>query len=168
MPDQFASDYLADVLASFRQYQALAEKAMAQVNDQAFFAAADAEANSIAVLVKHVAGNQQSRWTDFLTTDGEKPDRNRDGEFVLGPGTGRDEVMRWWVEGWALLYRTIESLAPGDLGRTVQIRGKPHTVMQAIQRQLAHYAYHVGQIVLLARQAVGPERWETLSIPRRR
>ena len=141
---------------------------MAQVDDQAFFAAADPEANSIAILVKHVAGNQRSRWTDFLTTDGEKPDRNRDDEFILGPGTGRDEVMRWWLDGWALLYRTIESLAPGDLERTVLIRGKPHTVMQAIQRQLAHYAYHVGQIVLLARDAVGPDRWETLSIPKRK
>jgi len=162
------TEYLADVLATFRQYQALAEKAMAQVDDTAFFAAADAEANSVAIIVKHVAGNQRSRWTDFLTADGEKPDRHRDDEFVLGPGTGRDEVMRWWRDGWALLYRTIESLGADDLERTVLIRGKPHTVLQAIQRQVAHYAYHVGQIVLLARQAVGPAAWETLSIAKKK
>ncbi|MFI5209332.1 MAG: DUF1572 family protein [Gemmatimonadales bacterium] len=162
------TEYLADVLASFRQYQDLAEKAMAQVDDRAFFAAGDPEANSIAILVKHVAGNQRSRWTDFLTTDGEKPDRNRDDEFLLGPATRRDEVMGWWRDGWALLYRTIESLAPGDLERTVLIRGKPQTVMQAIQRQLAHYAYHVGQIVLLARDAVGPAAWQSLSIPKKK
>lgn len=167
MTPSIPHQYLADALGLFRQYQRLAEKAMTQVDDHGFFAASDAEANSIAMLVKHMAGNQRSRWTDFLTTDGEKPDRDRDGEFVMVPGTSRDEVMRWWLEGWALLFRTLESLEPDDLERKVLIRGQEHTVLQAIQRQLAHYAYHVGQIVLLARQAVGP-KWETLSIPRKK
>ena len=159
--------YLAEALTLFHQYQRLAEKAMAQVDDRAFFAVSDAEANSIAIIVKHVAGNQRSRWTDFLTTDGEKPDRDRDGEFVTAPGTSRAEVMRSWEAGWALLYRTLEALGSGDMERTVLIRGQEHSVMQAIQRQLAHYAYNVGQIVLLARQAVGPGAWESLSIPRK-
>jgi hypothetical protein len=167
MTESAPSPYLPDALALFRQYQRLAEKAMTQVDDRGFFAASDAEANSIAIIVKHIAGNQRSRWTEFLTTDGEKPDRNRDSEFVLGPNTSRDEVMRWWLEGWALMFRTLEALEPGDLERKVTIRGQEHTVLQAIQRQLAHYAYHVGQIVLLARQAVGPG-WETLSIPRKK
>ena len=167
MTPSVSPDYLADAVSMFRTYQGLGEKAIAQVDDRAFFATADAEANSIAIIVKHVAGNQRSRWTDFLTTDGEKPDRDRDGEFVISAGTTREEVMGWWREGWALLYRTLESLGPEDLARNVTIRGKDHAVMQAIQRQLTHYAYHVGQIVLLARAAVGPG-WETLSVPRKK
>jgi hypothetical protein len=167
MPDSLPSRYLADALATFRQYKALADKAMAQADDRAFFAASDPEANSNAIIVKHMAGNMRSRWTDFLTTDGEKPDRDRDGEFVVGSDASRAELMRQWQEGWALSIRTLESLGPADLERTVQIRGQPHTVMQAIQRQVAHYSYHVGQIVLLARQARGPG-WESLSIPRKR
>lgn len=167
MSDSQPGSYLADTIAIFRLYQGLGEKAIAQVDDGALHAASDAEANSIAIIVKHMAGNMRSRWTDFLTTDGEKPDRDRDSEFVVGPEISRAELMRSWQEGWALLFRTLEALAPEDLERTVLIRGEPHTVMRAIQRQVAHYAYHVGQIVLLARQARGTE-WESLSIPRRR
>ena len=150
----------------FRQYKQQAERAMAQVSDGQLFAVLDGEANSIALIVKHMAGNMRSRWTDFLTTDGEKPDRNRDSEFEEPPAT-REEMMRLWEDGWRRVFAAIEPLTEADLTRTVTIRGEPHSVMQAIQRQIAHYAMHIGQIVLLAKHFAGTE-WKTLTIPKRK
>ncbi len=167
MTGNVESAYLAAVLRVLRQYKGMAERAVAQAGPDGAFRVTDSEANSIAVLLKHMAGNMRSRWTDFLTTDGEKPDRNRDAEFELEPGTTLDQVMAWWEDGWRCTFAALEALGPGDLLREVRIRGEPHSVVQAIERQLAHYAYHVGQIVLLAKQARGPE-WQTLSVPRRK
>ncbi len=167
MTDSVEAAYLAEVLRLLRQYKQLAERAVAQAGADAAFRVTDAGANSIAVLLKHMAGNMRSRWTDFLTTDGEKPDRNRDAEFGLEPGTTLDRVMTWWEDGWRRTFAALEALGPGDLLREVRIGGKPLLVLEAIERQLAHYAYHVGQIVLLAKQARGAE-WETLSVPRRK
>jgi len=140
---------------------------MGQLEDKDFFAAIDPEANSIAVLVKHIAGNARSRFTDFLTTDGEKPDRFRDREFELAETTTRGEVLRWWEEGWSHVFSTLDSLTPGDVMRTITIRQEPHTVLQALNRALGHYAQHIGQIVFLAKHLKSAE-WKTLSIPRGR
>ena len=159
--------FLDDCLLQLRKLKAQADKAMAQIDDGQFFGLIDTDANSIALIVKHVAGNMRSRWTDFLTTDGEKPDRHRDLEFERDPADTRDALVAQWDAGWELLFGTIASLAPDDLGRTITIRGEPHTVVQAINRQLLHYSAHVGQIVLLAKHFAGP-KWETLSIPRRK
>jgi hypothetical protein len=159
--------YLDDTLLQLRKLKAQADKAMAQIDDGQFFALIDDDANSIALIVKHVAGNMRSRWTDFLTTDGEKPDRHRDTEFERDTSDTREAVLGRWDAGWNVLFTTIASLAPADLGKTVTIRNEPHTVVQAINRQLSHYAAHVGQIVLLAKHFAGP-KWETLSIPKRR
>ncbi len=158
--------YIEDALAVFRQYKRLAESAMLQVTDDQLFAFLDPEANSIAIVVKHMAGNMRSRWTDFLTSDGEKPDRNRDSEFVDPAGT-RTALLAEWENGWACLFSALEPLSDADLSRTIAIRGEPHSVMQAINRQMAHYSYHVGQIVLLAKHFAG-DRWRSLSIPRNR
>ena len=157
--------YLEDCVLQLRKLKTQAEKAIALIEDQQLFAVLDPEANSIAVLMKHMAGNMLSRWTDFLTSDGEKPDRGRDREFEIGPGDTRAAVLKRWEEGWARTLQTISSLTPGDLGRSVSIRGEPHSVVEAINRQLTHYAAHVGQIVLLAKHYAGP-RWRSLSIPR--
>ena len=143
----------------------MGEGAMAQLRDEEFFVTLDPESNSVAVLVKHLAGNMRSRFTDFLSSDGEKPDRFRDREFELTPTTTRAEVMKWWEEGWARVFAAIDPLQPEDVMRTVTIRGEPHTVLQAINRQIAHYAQHIGQIVLLAKHLRSSE-WKTLSIPR--
>ena len=166
MPVEFTTSYLKDALAVFRQYKKLAEGAMAQVSDEDLTTVLDGEMNSIALVVKHMAGNMRSRWTDFLTTDGEKPDRNRDSEFVEPPAT-RAELMAAWEDGWSRVWAALEPLSDDDLGRTITIRGEPHSVMQAIQRQIAHYAYHVGQIVLLAKHFRG-ETWRSLSMPKKR
>lgn len=163
---QFTTSYLEDALALFRQYKALAEKAMAQVKDEHLTATLDPEMNSIATLVKHMAGNMRSRWTDFLTTDGEKPDRNRDSEFESPPPT-REALLSVWEDGWRLVFAALEPLTEADLARTVTIRGEAHSVMQAINRQIAHYACHVGQIVLLAKH-FNSAHWQSLSIPRNR
>jgi hypothetical protein len=165
MNEALAKDYLEDALAVFRKYKKLAEGAIAQIEDEDLFATIDAEANSVAVIVKHLAGNMRSRWVDFLTADGEKPDRDRETEFVIAPGTTRAEVMSWWEAGWQCVFDAVEPLTPADLERTVKIRNEPHTVVKAINRQLTHYAYHTGQIVLLAKhfKAGG---WRSLSIPR--
>ena len=163
---KFTTSYIEDALAVFRQYKQLGERAMQQVTDEQLFASLDGEANSIAILVKHLTGNMRSRWTDFLTTDGEKPTRNRDSEFVDPPAT-REILLRDWEEGWACVFRAIEPLTDADLPRTVTIRGEAHSVMQAINRQLAHYPQHVGQIVLLAKHWAGPQ-WQSLSVPRNR
>jgi hypothetical protein len=162
-----ARHYLDDVTLTLRKQQRLAERALDQIGDEDFFRAPDPESNSLAVIVRHVAGNQRSRWRDFLTSDGEKPDRNRDTEFDLAPGTTRAELMVLWEEGWRLLFEAIAPLRAEDLLRTVTIRGEPHTVLEAIDRQLAHYAQHVGQIVYLAKHWRGAA-WKTLSIPRGR
>jgi hypothetical protein len=157
--------FLDDCLFQLRALKTQADKAMAQVEDAQFFALLDPDANSIALIVKHVAGNMRSRWTDFLTTDGEKPDRHRDSEFERDAGDTRAKIMARWDAGWDLLFTTIMALGPADVGRTVTIRGEPHTVVQAINRQLSHYSAHVGQIVLLAKHYAGP-KWKTLSIPK--
>lgn len=160
-----ASHYLAELGRQLRGHKRMAEAAMAQLEDKDLFTAIDSESNSIAVLVKHIAGNARSRFTDFLTSDGEKPDRFRDREFELTSDTTRDDVLRWWEEGWSRVFGTLQSLKPEDLARTVTIRQEPHTVMQALNRALAHYAQHIGQIVFLAKHLRSAE-WKTLSIPR--
>lgn len=157
--------YLEDTLLQLNKLKGQAEKAAAQIDDEQFFATLDAESNSIAIIMKHMAGNMRSRWTDFLTSDGEKPDRNRDDEFVIKDNENRSQVMALWNEGWTRVIGAVSSLKPDDLGRKVKIRGEEHTVVEAINRQVAHYAAHVGQIVLLAKHYAGP-RWQTLSIPR--
>jgi hypothetical protein len=162
----FTTSYLEDSLALFRQYKALAERAMEQVTDEQLFATLDEEANSIALIVKHMAGNMRSRWTDFLVSDGEKPDRNRDSEFVDPPAT-RIQLLAVWEEGWSCVFQALEPLSDSDLERTVMIRGEAHSVMQAVNRQVAHYALHVGQIVFLAKH-FARDRWKSLSIPRNR
>lgn len=161
---EFTTSYIQDALAVFRYYKQLAERAMEQVTDEQLFAALDPEANSIAIVVKHLAGNMRSRWTDFLSTDGEKPNRDRDSEFVDPPAT-RNQLLAEWENGWACVFNAVESLVDTDLGRTVTIRGEAHSVMQAINRQLAHYAHHVGQIVLLAKHFAS-YHWQSLSVPR--
>jgi hypothetical protein len=164
MPHSFTTSYVSESLTVFRQYKRMAESAMAQVTDEQLTTILDPEMNSIACIVKHIAGNMRSRWTDFLTTDGEKPDRNRDIEFVEPPAT-REQLMAVWEDGWAKLFSALEPLTENDLSRTVMIRGEPHSVMQAINRQIAHYASHVGQIVFLAKH-LQHQNWKTLSIPR--
>ena len=165
MNEALAKHYLEDSLASFRAYKKLAEKALDQLSDDEFFITLDEEANSIAVIMKHMAGNMLSRWTDFLTTDGEKPDRNRDMEFVIEPKTGKEDILNYWKKGWQRVFDTVESLSSADLGKKVVIRGEEHTVIQAINRQLMHYSYHIGQIVFLAKHFRSSE-WKSLSIPR--
>ena len=157
--------YLEDALRTFRDYKKLAERAFAQTSDEDFFRTIDDESNSIAVIIKHIAGNMLSRWTDFLTTDGEKPERNRDMEFVLAPETTKDEMIAFWERGWKCTFEAIEPLTADDLMRTVRIRGEDHTVMQAMNRQIAHYANHVGQIVYLAKHFKSSE-WQSLSVPK--
>ncbi len=161
---KFTTSYLEDSLSLFRYYKRLAEGAMEQVSDEQLVSVLDSEMNSIAQIVKHMAGNMRSRWTDFLTTDGEKPERNRDSEFVEPPAT-REELMKAWESGWNCLFSALGPLRASDLDRTVTIRGEAHSVMQAINRQLAHYPYHVGQIVFLAKH-FQHARWKSLSVPR--
>ena len=157
--------YLDDALRQLRKLKAQADQALAQTTDEDLFATLDQESNSIALIMKHLAGNMRSRWTDFLTTDGEKPDRERDREFEVGPNDTREQVVSEWNHGWAVLFEAISSLTPVDLAKTVRIRGESHSVIEAINRQTSHYAAHVGQIVLLAKHYAGA-RWRTLSIPR--
>ncbi len=157
--------YLDDVRREYRRLKDLADRALAQISEEDLFHVTDPQSNSLAVVIKHIAGNMRSRWRDFLTSDGEKPDRHRDLEFVLGEDDTAAALRASWEEGWKFLLGTLDSLEAEDLTRSVAIRGEPHTVLQAIQRQLSHYAYHVGQIVQLARSRAG-ENWTTLSIPR--
>ncbi|MBV9182179.1 MAG: DUF1572 domain-containing protein [Acidobacteria bacterium] len=166
MTHQFSASYLSDVTALFHFYKRLAEGAMEQVQDQELLATLDPEMNSIALIVKHMAGNMRSRWTNFLTSDGEKPDRNRDSEFVAPPRT-RSDLMKLWNEGWERVFETLSALTDHDLPTQVTIRGEPHSVLQAINRQLAHYAYHCGQIVFVAKHFKA-EDWKSLSVPRNR
>lgn len=160
-----ARAYLDDCFRAFRGYRNLAEGALAQVSDDELFQQLDPESNSIAMLMQHLAGNMRSRWTDFLTSDGEKPGRHRDQEFEIKPGTTRAELMREWNEGWDLALATVQSLEPEDVLRVVTIRGDQRTVLWAIQRQVTHYAYHVGQIAFLAKSFRGRD-WKSLSIPK--
>ena len=165
MTEQFIENYRKDILEAFRNYKKLAERALEQVaTDDEYFKAIDAESNSLAVIVKHVGGNLRSRWTDFLTTDGEKPDRHRDSEFVTESDT-RESLTALWETGWNAVIGTLESLTPADFGKTVQIRGEDLSVLKAINRSLAHTAYHVGQIAFLAKHLRASD-WETLSVPR--
>ena len=160
-----AAHYLEEARRQLRGHKRMGESAMSQLRDEDFFVTLDPEANSIAILVKHLAGNMHSRFTDFLTTDGEKPDRFRDREFELTPATTRADVMKWWEEGWTCVFMAIDPLKSEDVMRTVTIRCEPHTVLQAINRQIAHYAQHIGQMVFLAKHLRSNE-WKTLSIPR--
>jgi hypothetical protein len=161
---KLTTSYLEDSLAVFRQYKKTAERAIEQVKDQDLCSVLDPENNSVAIIVKHMAGNMRSRFKDFLTTDGEKPDRNRDTEFVDPPAT-REALMKMWEDGWGYVFGALEPLSEADLARTVTIRGEAHSVMQAINRQIGHYAYHCGQIVMLAKHA-SCEDWKALTIPR--
>jgi hypothetical protein len=165
MNSDLAAHYLEEIKRQYRGHKRMGEAALAQLEDADFFVALDPESNSIAALVKHIAGNARSRFTDFLTCDGEKPDRFRDQEFEVSAKTTRDEVMRWWEQGWTHVFSTLDSLTPEDVQRTVTIRQEPHTVMQAFNRALAHYAQHMGQIVFLAKH-LRSAQWQTLSIAR--
>ena len=162
-----ASEFLGESLHTLRKYKQLGEGAISQLRDEELFRAIDEESLSVALIVKHLRGNMRSRWRDFLTSDGEKPDRDRDSEFGPAQGETRETVLGWWEVGWTEVFRAIEALRPPDLEKTVTIRGEPHSVLQAITRQLTHYDYHVGQIVYLAKHFRGAE-WESLSIPKKR
>jgi len=165
MPENLAQHYLENVISEFRFLKKSGDRAMEQLDDEQFFVTLDPESNSIAILVKHLAGNMRSRWMDFLTSDGEKPDRHRDQEFVVDAVATRAEVIERWERGWKYLFDALTSLRPEDVTQTVMIRQEPHTVVQAINRQLGHYATHVGQIVFLAKHLKSAE-WRTLSVPR--
>ncbi|MGB7218362.1 MAG: DUF1572 family protein [Vicinamibacterales bacterium] len=167
MTSDFRTTYLRDILQTFRLYKSMGEKSLAQVADADLHRLLDPESNSIAIIVKHMAGNLRSRFTDFLTTDGEKPDRNRDGEFEMPEAASRTELLRGWEWGWSIALAAIEALTPDDLERTVTIRGEPLLVVQVLDRLAAHAAYHVGQIVFLAKHFAGSD-WKTLSIPKKR
>jgi hypothetical protein len=160
-----ATHYLEEMKRQFRGHKRMGEAAMAQLEDKDFFVSLDPESNSVAALVKHIAGNARSRFTDFLSSDGEKPDRFRDQEFEVSAKTTRAEVLGWWDQAWTHVFSALDSLQPDDVQRTVTIRNEPHTVMQALNRALAHYAQHTGQIVFLAKH-LRSSRWQTLSIPR--
>ena len=164
MAHELTTSYLRDSLTVFRYYKKLTERAMEQVSDEQLFAALDGEMNSIAITVKHMVGNMRSRWTDFLTSDGENPDRKRDTEFENPPAT-RAALMSLWEQGWNYLFTALEPLSDVELDRTVEIRGEPHSVMQAINRQIAHYSYHCGQIVFLAKH-LQSRQWKPLTVPR--
>jgi len=164
MAHEFSTSYLRDSLSLFRYYKKLTERAMEQVTDEQLFAVLDGEMNCIAIIVKHLVGNMRSRWTDFLVSDGEKPDRKRDTEFEAPPET-RAELMKMWEQGWDYVFNALEPLSDADIERTVPIRGEAHSVMQAINRQIAHYAYHCGQIVFLAKH-LQAKQWKALTVPR--
>ena len=160
-----ADHYLEDALLQLHKLKDQADAALAQIREADLFAVLDPDANSIALIMKHMVGNMRSRWTNFLTEDGEKPARERDREFEREESDSAASIRQAWEEGWALVFEAIGGLRVDDLGRTIRIRGEAHTVLEAINRQMTHYASHVGQIVLLAKHAAGP-RWRSLSIPR--
>ena len=161
----FESRCLADLVRTFRNYKTLGDRALSQVSDAGLHTLIDPDANSIAVIVKHLAGNLRSRFSDFLTTDGEKPSRDRDAEFEMPEQVSREVIAGWWEEGWAVALGAVESLTADDLQKTVTIRGEPFLVIEALNRLTTHAAYHVGQIVLLAKHVAGPQ-WTSLSIPK--
>ncbi len=165
MEQSLGIHYLQDAIGQFRRLKSQAEKAIAQVTDQELFTAIDPESNSLAMIMKHINGNQRSRWTDFLTSDGEKPNRNRDSEFEASGDETRDSLLKRWEEGWNCLFGALEPLRAEDLMRTVTIRGKAHSVVEAMNRQLTHYGEHIGQIVFLAKHFRSAQ-WKSLSIPR--
>lgn len=165
MAHEFSTSYIQDSLAVLRSWKGLAEKAMAQMKDEDFHVAIDPESNSVAVIVKHMVGNMRSRWRDFLTTDGEKPDRHRDTEFEMTEKLTRAQIMDLWERGWKYVWDALEPLTDADLTRTVYIRSEPHSVMQAINRQVAHYANHIGQIIFLAKHLRSSE-WKAVTVPR--
>ncbi|MGC2162347.1 MAG: DUF1572 domain-containing protein [Silvibacterium sp.] len=165
MPLIFTTSYVEDAQAIFHQYKKLADAAIAQVSDADLYCALDPESNSIAIIIKHMAGNMLSRWTDFLTTDGEKPTRNRDTEFEDPPAT-RADLLALWEQGWSCLFDALKLLTEADLARTITIRSEAHSVMQAINRQVAHYSYHCGQIILLAKHFQS-SNWKCLTVPRK-
>jgi len=163
---ELGAHFLENARFEMRRLKDLAEKAIAQVDgDSRLHDALETESNSIAVLMQHLGGNLLSRWTRFLETDGEKPDRDRDREFEPNRALTREHLMKLWERGWSKCFESLDSLTPDDLSKTVRIRGEEHTVPQAIQRQLVHTAYHIGQIVFLAKH-LGSARWTSLSIPR--
>src|SRR5215813_13095032 len=163
--EAIVQNYLDDSRSAMRAYKKLAEKALAQIKDEEFFVTLDEESNSVAVVMKHMAGNMISRWTDFLTSDGEKPNRNRDMEFVIEANTTKADVLDYWERGWACVFAAAEPLKPEDFEKTVEIRSEKHTIVQALNRQMTHYAYHIGQIVFLAKHFRSAQ-WKSLSIPR--
>ena len=163
--EAIVQNYYDDAISALKAYKKLADKAIEQVNDDELFVTLDEESNSVAVIMKHMAGNMFSRWTNFLTTDGEKPDRNRDMEFVIESNTTKADVLDYWERGWACVFAALEPLTLEDFEKTVLIRGEPHTIVQAINRQLMHYSYHIGQIVYLAKHFRSTE-WRSLSVPR--
>ena len=165
MSSDFSTQYLDDIFRTLRGHKRLADGAISQLSDEQFFAAPDPESNSVALIVKHMSGNMRSRFTDFLTSDGEKPDRNRDQEFLTDSKESREGMLRAWELHWQLVFETLNSLAPEDMDRTVTIRGQSHSVMQALNRATTHLAYHIGQIVYLAKHWKGAE-WKSLSIPK--
>jgi len=165
MDESIGAAYLDEAFRSLRGHKRLAEGAFPQVDDEQFFRVIDPESNSVAIIVKHMAGNMRSRFTDLLTSDGEKPWRNRDQEFIIPPGTTRTDLLRAWEESWTLVFDTVKSLQPEDLLKTVTTRGQQQNVLQAVHRAVAHYAYHVGQIVFLAKH-LKSAGWKSLSIPR--
>ena len=165
MSDPFRQVWIDDIRARFVATKKLADRALAQASDEAFFARISDESTTLAEIVKHMAGNMRSRWTDWLTTDGEKPDRHRDNEFVIGPEDTRAALMERWEASWALAFEELEKLQPADLDRTITIRGEPHSVCEALHRQVGHLNQHAGQIAFLARHLAGSS-WKTLSIPR--
>jgi hypothetical protein len=168
MAHQLTTSYVEDSISLFRYYKKLADRAIEQCPDEGLFATLDGESNSIATIVKHMSGNMRSRWTDFLTSDGEKPDRNRDSEFEEPPAT-REELLVMWERGWGYLFGALEQLTEADITQTVTIRTEPHSVMQAINRQIAHYSYHVGQITFLAKHhAAKGGKWIALTVPRKK
>jgi hypothetical protein len=160
-------NYLDDARSSLRAYKKMADKAIAQLQDEEFFVTIDDEANSVAVVMKHMAGNMFSRWTNFLNSDGEKPNRNRDMEFVIEATTTKNDVLHFWERGWQRVFEAIDPLQVSDFEKTVTIRGEVHTIAQALNRQLMHYSYHIGQIVFLAKHFRSAE-WQSLSIPKNR
>lgn len=166
MNNAFAENYLADAVFSFKNYKRMAERALNQLSDDEFFYQLDAESNSAALIIKHIAGNLRSRWTDFLTSDGEKPDRNRDEEFELFD-QDRAALMQHWEDCWQTLFDSLATISPDNFDATVMIRGEPHAISEAVNRQLTHYAYHVGQIIFIAKH-LRSEQWQTLSIPKGR
>jgi hypothetical protein len=167
MDERLREEFLRSARSRFAELKALGDAALARMDEADLRFTPDPESNSVAVIVQHVAGNMMSRWTEFLTTDGEKPDRNRDAEFVLAEGSTKDKLLALWEKGWARLFETVGALATADLDRRVSIRGQPLSVVDAIQRQLTHYGQHVGQIVYIAKHRRW-RTWESLSMPRKR
>ena len=165
MANALGQHLIEEIESRYRSHKTLAESALAQVPDEDIFRTIDRETNSLAILIQHMGGNLRSRFTDFLTSDGEKPDRHRDAEFEVAPGTTREQLMARWEEGWGCLLSALASLTPDDLSKTVTIRHEPHTVVEALMRSLCHQAYHVGQIVMLAKHYVS-ETWRPLTVPR--